>query len=941
MALPYHVALPIMAPPPPPPAPSTSAASTLNGTTAADAADAPPTVSAPEGAYTLHHTVVLDKAAWAALPVSERDIPVRVEVAMHAVASGHMSRARSAGTNPGTVSRARRQSPAGLGDLTAHLSSVLPVAGANGTPAAVGGDPLLSPIPGTPSSAGFDAGGEFPFATRSLAAGGAHASVPDVIFQSTSTMSQPSIPVAVAAPIPVPLASSSSSSTSRLGSLFSSTARRHRTKSMVSKSNSTFVAKITTLDHLPDVLRTGNYATHKEVTHVVGDSHTHMHGGAVSLAAMSVGSVASSGAINMGGASLVAMRELKEKQLARERAIAVLNGGSDKDKDKNRSHGHGQSGGSSGGRLRLARGFFSSKGSSKSAPNLATDSNGADHPVADVAAVKQETALPQEPSVLSTMIFNLGKGLVWMEAQEYKTVLWRIQFIRAIPTCHAINPTTRAPGRMDLIVGFHTGDLMWYDAVHHRYHRINKQGALHARRVTQVAWVPGSETLFLATFADGTVMIFDKDREDRELDVSKDAKHGATNGTAAGQDDEVITKHSAEGFEVIKPVKAHKYNPLSVWQVGKFHFGSGKAIVDVSFSPNGKYVALVGLDGHLQIVKFAEERLTDTFSSFFGGLLCLCWSPDSRLLLTGGQDDLITVWSIQERRVLARCRGHTSWVSSIAFDYWRSDASTYRFGSVGQDGKMLLWELPVHGLGPLGRPAGARSTSFTGSVNRRASFLSGNDDDWRAREHIIHPPLPANEVPVMEPIMCEVVSTQPLTSLSFTPTAIIVAQRKGAIQVWTRPPPTHLVDDDSVVGKPGVGGTRPDWTPPAFLNPQSVFGQADPDPDNDPLHHPWSPIGFFTPDSSAAGTPETRSRAASGVSGWTHTHAAFDRSSSETGSSAAVPALLVDDHAVAADLAQRVEDDLARHAERMGTSPRSMMAVRHLRVDDDHEVVSL
>ncbi|KNE60122.1 hypothetical protein AMAG_18474 [Allomyces macrogynus ATCC 38327] len=424
MALPYHASLPIMAPPPPP-APSISAAPTLNGTTTADIADAPPTVSAPEGAYTLHHTVVLDKAAWAALPV-----------AMHAVASGHLSRARSAGTNPTTVSRARRQSPAGLGDLTAHLSSVLPVAGVNGTPAAVaGGDPLLSPIPGTPSSAGCDAG-EFPFAARSLATGGAHASVPDVIFQSTSTMSQPSIPVAAAAPIPIPLASSSSSSTSRLGSLFSSTARRHRTKSMVSKSNSTFVAKITTLDHLPDVLRTGNYAAHKEVTHVVGDTHTHMHGGAVSLAAMSVGSVASSGAINMGGASLVAMRELKEKQLARERAIAVLNGGSDKDKDKNRSHGHGQSGGSSGGRLRLARGFFSSKGSSKSAPNLAAEANGADHSVADTAAVKQETPLPQEPSVLSTMIFNLGKGLVWMEAQE--TVLWRIQFIRAdsdVP-CH-------------------------------------------------------------------------------------------------------------------------------------------------------------------------------------------------------------------------------------------------------------------------------------------------------------------------------------------------------------------------------------------------------------------------------------------------------------------------------------------------------------------------
>lgn len=54
--------------------------------------------------------------------------------------------------------------------------------------------------------------------------------------------------------------------------------------------------------------------------------------------------------------------------------------------------------------------------------------------------------------------------------------------------------------------------------------------------------------------------------------------------------------------------------------------------------------------------------------SYFGGLLCVSWSPDSRLLCMGGQDDLVTVWSVQHRSVVCRGQGHKSWVSVVTFD---------------------------------------------------------------------------------------------------------------------------------------------------------------------------------------------------------------------------------------------------------------------------------
>lgn len=96
---------------------------------------------------------------------------------------------------------------------------------------------------------------------------------------------------------------------------------------------------------------------------------------------------------------------------------------------------------------------------------------------------------------------------------------------------------------------------------------------------------------------------------------------------------------------------------------------------------------------------------------------------------TGGEDDLVAVWSMRERRLVARCQGHSSWVTSVAFDpyapgsggkervgLWSTKAANGNaasdrvappavalppgrrrlcFASVGMDTKLLLWEVEV------------------------------------------------------------------------------------------------------------------------------------------------------------------------------------------------------------------------------------------------------
>ena len=166
--------------------------------------------------------------------------------------------------------------------------------------------------------------------------------------------------------------------------------------------------------------------------------------------------------------------------------------------------------------------------------------------------------------------------------------------------------------------------------------------------------------------------------------------------------------------------------------------GNG-AINDFAFSPCSKYLAIVSQDGCLRVLNYDAMELVGLATSFFGGLLCVCWSPDGQLVVAGGEDDLVTVWSFQQKRIVARGQGHRSWITVVAFDPFttvyssskKEDsmngieneaeqksapdiATCYRLGSVAMDTQLCLWELTDDVL--KAQPYGSRS---------RASMVSG------------------------------------------------------------------------------------------------------------------------------------------------------------------------------------------------------------------------
>ncbi|KAF9183720.1 hypothetical protein BGZ50_004106 [Haplosporangium sp. Z 11] len=270
------------------------------------------------------------------------------------------------------------------------------------------------------------------------------------------------------------------------------------------------------------------------------------------------------------------------------------------------------------------------------------------------------------------LFWNTGRTFTWSDlGQKPNEPLSHISFTKAFPTTHDVNVLTRSCDHLDVIIGFSTGDIIWFDPLCNKYYRLNKQAIIKDSAVTMIKWMPGSETQFMAAFHDGSILIMDKERDDNAFSAP--------------------TPPNDNAFHVTRP-KHGKHNPISHWQVCK------KPITAFAFSPDLQHVAVVAMDGGLRIIDIHHERLLDTFSAYFGALNCVCWSPDGKYILTGGQDDLVTIWSFKDQRIIARCQGHQSYVTGVAFDPWRCDERNYRFGSVGEDAKLLLWDFSVGAL---------------------------------------------------------------------------------------------------------------------------------------------------------------------------------------------------------------------------------------------------
>lgn len=70
----------------------------------------------------------------------------------------------------------------------------------------------------------------------------------------------------------------------------------------------------------------------------------------------------------------------------------------------------------------------------------------------------------------------------------------------------------------------------------------------------------------------------------------------------------------------------------------------------------------------LHNVSFAGATVSDcVFNDIFGGVLCVCCSPDGSLLASSDTDGNISIWNYSSRELRIRFKAHTSWIFPMQF----------------------------------------------------------------------------------------------------------------------------------------------------------------------------------------------------------------------------------------------------------------------------------
>jgi WD40 repeat protein len=114
--------------------------------------------------------------------------------------------------------------------------------------------------------------------------------------------------------------------------------------------------------------------------------------------------------------------------------------------------------------------------------------------------------------------------------------------------------------------------------------------------VSEIRWIPGSESLFLAAHRDGSLVVYDKERDDVAF-VPEEGGTSSINGEK-GNDAEEETLHVSKSVNS----KNQKFNPVSCWKL------SNQQINAFAFSPDCKHLAVVSEDGTLRIIDYLKEQ---------------------------------------------------------------------------------------------------------------------------------------------------------------------------------------------------------------------------------------------------------------------------------------------------------------------------------------------
>jgi WD40 repeat protein len=160
---------------------------------------------------------------------------------------------------------------------------------------------------------------------------------------------------------------------------------------------------------------------------------------------------------------------------------------------------------------------------------------------------------------------------------------------------------------------------------------------------------------------------------------------------------------------------------LSSGQLVDTFQGHTKFVMSAAYSPNGRLLVSGGSDGRAIVWDLESKKSKHVFSSTPDNLvLALAFSPDSKVLASGANEKVV-VWDVERGSEIFRLEGHSEWVSALAFS-----ASGQVLASGGWDRTIKIWDVATRK--PLRTLTGHIDTVRAISFLSESMLLSSSDD---------------------------------------------------------------------------------------------------------------------------------------------------------------------------------------------------------------------
>lgn len=161
-------------------------------------------------------------------------------------------------------------------------------------------------------------------------------------------------------------------------------------------------------------------------------------------------------------------------------------------------------------------------------------------------------------------------------------------------------------------------------------------------------------------------------------------------------------RHLLESNDVISTenILCLTYQPLAIFRVRPITRctdtlpGHTEAVLHVSYSPDGRMLASGGGDTTVRFWDINTATPKFTCKGHKNHVLCTAWSPDAKRFVSADKNGVLIVWDPLKGESMGKnLKAHKQWITAIAWEPMHANAACERLVTSSKDATLKVWNV--------------------------------------------------------------------------------------------------------------------------------------------------------------------------------------------------------------------------------------------------------